>query len=68
MLHTKFRRNRSTGSPLAKKIFEGFLPFIGVAVIWSCDPNAANKLLFPLPMEAPHKRWLLLAKRFWRKF
>ena len=22
---------------------------------WSCDPDAANKLSFPLPKEAPHK-------------
>ena len=25
---------------------------------WSCDPDAANKLSFPLPKEAPHKMWL----------
>ena len=23
---------------------------------WSCDPDAVNKLSFPLPKEAPHKR------------
>ena len=22
---------------------------------WSCDQDPANKLLFPLPMDAPHK-------------
>ena len=22
---------------------------------WSCDPDATNKLSFPLPNEAPHK-------------
>ena len=25
---------------------------------WSCDPDVANKILFPLPKEAPHKIWL----------
>ena len=30
-----------------KKIVEGFSPS------WSCDPDAANKLSFPLPKEAP---------------
>ena len=25
---------------------------------WSCDPDVANKLSFPLPKEAPHKIWL----------
>ena len=34
---------------------------------WSCDPDAANKLSFPLPKEAPHKIWLWLAKRFRRR-
>ena len=24
----------------------------------SCDPDATNKLLFLLPMQAPHKIWL----------
>ena len=31
MLHTKFHGNQSTGS--GEKIFEGFLPYIGVAAI-----------------------------------
>ena len=42
MLHTKFRENRPAGS--------GEEDF--------CDPDAANKLSFPLPKEAPHKFWL----------
>ena len=25
---------------------------------WSCDPDAANKISFSLPKEAPHKIWL----------
>ena len=25
---------------------------------WSCDPDAGNKILFPLTKEAPHKIWL----------
>ena len=31
MLHTKFRENPPTG--LEKKIFEGFLPYMGMAAI-----------------------------------
>ena len=31
MLHTKFRENRPTGS--GEEIFEGFLPYMGVAAI-----------------------------------
>ena len=29
---------------------------------WSCDPDAANKLLFPLPKEAPHKILALIGQ------
>ena len=53
MVHTKFRENRPAGS--GEEDFEGFLPYMGVAPSWSCDPDAANKLSFPLPNEAPHK-------------
>ena len=38
---------------LEKKIFEGFLLYMGVAAILDKDP--VNKLAFPLPMEAAHK-------------
>ena len=34
---------------------------------WSCDPDAANKISFPLPKEAPHKIWLYSAQRFRRR-
>ena len=53
MLHTKFRANRLTDS--GEEDFEGFLPYMGVAAIWSCDQDPVNKLSLPLPMEAPHK-------------
>ena len=33
----------------------------------SCDPDAANKISFPLPKEAPHKIWLGSAQRFRRR-
>ena len=46
-------------SPLVpEKIFEGFLPYMGVVAILVFDPDASNKLLFPLSIEAPHKIWL----------
>ena len=34
---------------------------------WSCDPDAANKISFPLPKEAPHKIWLRSDQRFRRR-
>ena len=34
---------------------------------WSCDPDAAKKLSFFLPKDAPHKVWLSLGKRFERR-
>ena len=56
MVHTKFRENRPAGS--GEEDFEGFLPYMGMGQSWSCDPDAENKLSFPLPKEAPHKIWL----------
>ena len=54
MLHTKFVE---IGLPVpVKKIFEGFLPYMGVAAILVMS-DATNKLSFPLPKEAPHKIW-----------
>ena len=53
MLHTKFRENRSAGS--GEEDFEGFLPIWAWRPSWSCDPDATNKISFPLSKEAPHK-------------
>ena len=43
---------------LEKKIFEGFLPYMGVVASSSCDPDPANKFSFPDPTEAPYEIWL----------
>ena len=43
------------GTPVPeKKILKGFYHIWAWRSSWSCDPDAANKLLFPLPKEAPH--------------
>ena len=42
---------------LEKKIFEGFLPYMGVAAILSCDLDYLYPLLFRLPIEASYKRF-----------
>ena len=55
MLHTKFHGNRPAGSG---KIFEGFLYIRAWRPSWSCDPDAANKISFPLPKEAQRRIWL----------
>ena len=52
---------------LEKKIFEGFYHIWAWRQSWSCDPDAANKISFPLTKEAPHKIWLRSAKRFLRR-
>ena len=58
MLHAKFRENRPAGSG-EEKIFEGFfIVYWAWRPSWSCDPDTANKLSFPLPKEAQHKIWL----------
>ena len=38
---------------LEKKILKGFYHIWAWRPSWSCDPDAANKLLFPLSKEAP---------------
>ena len=55
MLHTKFRK---IGPTVLEKIFKGFYHIWAWRPSWSCDPDAANKISFPLPKEAPHKIWL----------
>ena len=52
---------------LEKKIFEGFYHIWAWRPSWSCDPDAANKISFPLPKKAPHKIWLRSAQRFWKR-
>ena len=47
---------------LEKKIFECF--FFHIWAWRPSDPDFAIKLLFPLPMEAPHKIWLSSAMQF----
>ena len=52
---------------LEKKILKGFYHIWAWQPSWSCDPDVANKISFPLPKDAPHKIWLRLAKRFLRR-
>ena len=55
MLHIKFRENRPAGS--AEEDFECFYHIWAWRPSWSCDPDAANKISFPLSKMAPHKTW-----------
>ena len=57
MLHTKFRENRPAVSG-RRRFLKGFYHIWAWRPSWSCDPDAANKISFPLPKEAPHKIWL----------
>ena len=52
---------------LKKKFLKGFCHIWAWRPSWSCDPNAANKISFPLPKEAPHKIWLRSAEWFLRR-
>ena len=65
MLHTKFRENLPAGS--GEDFLRVFTIYGAWQSFWSCDPDATNKLSFPLPKEAPHKIWLSSGKRFWRR-
>ena len=53
MLHTKFHENRPAGS--GEGFLKGFDHIWAWRPSWLCDPDAVNKISFPLPKEAPHK-------------
>ena len=54
MIHTKFRGNQSNGS--GELDFEGFLPYMGMAAIWSCNQQPIFFLLkFPFTLKLTHK-------------
>ena len=57
MLHSKFRENRPAGSG-EEYFLKCFYHIWAWQPSWSCDPDAANKILFSLPKEASHKIWL----------
>ena len=66
MLHTNFRGNGPAGSG-EEDFLSGFYHIWAWRSSCSCDQDPVNKLLFPLPMDAPHKIWLSSAKRFQRR-
>ena len=49
--HAKFGSDRHSS-------LKGFTIYGRWRPSWSCGPDAADKLSFPLPKEAPHKIWL----------
>ena len=52
---------------LEKKIFEGFLPYMGMAAILVMYLDFLYTHWFPLPIDASYKIWLWLAKRYQRR-
>ena len=50
MLHTKFRGNRLT--VMEKKIFKGFLPYIGMAAILVIGPASCHQIFISLFLKA----------------
>ena len=49
-------------SPPEKKNFEGFYHITTWQPSWSCDPDAANKVSFPLPKETLHTIFGLISQ------
>ena len=49
------------------KIFEGFLPYMGMAAILVMCPRLLTYLMVPHPIDASHKIWLQLVKWFQRR-
>ena len=52
---------------LEKKIFEGFLPYMGMVAILVMWPRPREQTLFPHPTEVPYEIWLQLDQRLWRR-
>ena len=51
MLHTKFCGNRPAGSE-KKKIFKGFLPYMGMAAILVMSPASCHQIFISLYLKA----------------
>ena len=49
-------------SPPEKKSFEGFYHITALRPSWSSDPDAANKLSFPIPKETPYTIFGLISQ------
>ena len=56
---TKSCGNGSNGS--GEDFWRLFTIYGGDGPTWSCDPDSAYKILFPLPKETPYEIWLRLA-------
>ena len=56
MIHTKFCGNRLAS--FGVEDFKGFYHIWAWRPSWLCEPDAANKFSFTIPIEAPHKIWL----------
>ena len=56
MLHTKFQGHRSVGS--GEEDFLRFLPYMGRAACWSCDPDHLDNFSFLKALKAVYEIWL----------
>ena len=65
MLHAEIQDHRTSGS--GGEYFLGFYHIWTWRPSWSCELDHLYNFSFPLPKEAPHKIWILLAKRFQRR-
>ena len=45
-----------------RRSLKGFYHICALRPSWSCDPDAANKISFPLTKEAPHQNLALIGK------
>ena len=62
MLYTKFRGNRPE-----KKIFTGFLQFVGMAAILVMGPASCHQIFISLYLKAFIKKLVKISKQFLRK-
>ena len=65
MLHTKFQGHWSVGS--GEEDFLRFLPYMGMAAIWSWDPTHLYLFSFLFSFKLLYKLWIQIAQLFLRK-
>ena len=70
IIHTKFQDHGSIGS--GEEDFLRFLPYMGMAAMWSCDPTHLYRFSFLFSLKLSYEYWFQIAQLFliwaWRPY
>ena len=65
MLYTKFQGHRSIGS--GEEDFLRFLPYMGMAPYWLCDPTHLYKFSSPISLKLSYELWFQITQLVLKK-